>query len=181
MNADKRRSAGTLAAVAMAAMLGCSLAGCLANERPPEASRLGEVISDVSLTLDVRAGSGAEEYYEVERDGSFGFGGGMDARFQRITWTTQLTADEMRSLRDLMLQHGWFKGELRSTNQPKDARYTVEASCDEGSLNKRIDGENDRIEPVRQTLRQIANRRLQTDLERQPKPSVQQPPPATQP
>jgi hypothetical protein len=181
MNADNRRCARVLAA-ATAALLACALtvSGCVADARPPEVSQLGEVISDLSLTLDVRDASGAEEYYEIKRDGSFGFGGGMDARFQRITWTTQLTADEMRSLRDLMKQHGWFNGELRSTNQPKDARYAAKASCDEGSLSKRIAGENDRIEPVRHALREIANRRLQTDLERQPKPSTQRPP-ATQP
>jgi hypothetical protein len=143
---------------------------------------LGEVISDVSLTLYVRDGSGAEEYYEVKRDGAFAFGGGMNARFQRTTWTTQLAPQEMQALRDLMVDNGWFRKAVRSTKAPPEARYAIDAKTSEGTLHKRIEGENDRVESVRLWLRDIANRRLEIDLERQPRPSSErQPPGATQP
>jgi hypothetical protein len=169
--------AGALIVLAVLA----ALSGCVADARGPEPSALGEVISDVSLTLYVRDASGAEEYYEVKRDGAFAFGGGMNARFQRTTWTTQLTAQE-KALRDLMVDNGWFSKAVRSTKTPPDARYTIDAKSSAGRLHKRIEGENDRVEPVRLWLRDIANRRLEIDLERQPRPSSErQPPGATQP
>ncbi len=170
----------TFSAVAGVAVIIVLLAGCLANERGPDSPKLGKVISDVTLTLSVRDASGAEEFYAVKRDGEFGFGGGMDARFERITWTTQLTPAVMQTLRDLMVSNGWFNKDLHSTKQPKEARFEVEAKCEEGTLHKRIEGENDRIDPVRVWLRDIANRRLEVDLERQPKARIQQRP-ATQP
>ena len=157
------------------------VAGCVTDSHGPEANGLGEVISDVSLTLYVRDGSGAEEYYEVKRDGAFGFGGGMNARFQRTTWTTSLTAQEMQALRDLMVSNGWFTKAVKSTKLPKEARYDIDARSSQGTLRKRIEGENDHVEPVRLWLRDVANRRLEIDLERQPRPSAERQPPATQP
>jgi hypothetical protein len=142
---------------------------------------MGEVISDVSLTLGVRDASGAEEYYQVARDGAFGFGGGMNARFDRTTWHTELTREEMLVLRDLMVSNGWFDDRLHSTRQPRDARYDIDAKCSQGTLHKRIEGQNDLVDPVRFWLRDIANRRLEVDLERQPKASRNREPPATNP
>lgn len=149
------------------------LAGCEAAKPPPALSS-GKPISDLSLTLSLRDATGAEEYYTLARDGTFGFGGGLDARFQRVTWTTQLTADEMQRLREQITQQGWFDQGLSATNQPPDARYQIDAHCGKQSLRKTIKGVNDHIEPVRLVLRDIANRRLHMDLERQPKPSLQQ-------
>jgi hypothetical protein len=170
-----------LTASLCAAIPALSLAGCVANERGPDSPKLGTVISDVSLTLDLRDASGAEEFYTVNRDGAFGFGGGMDARFERVTWNTELTAEEMQTLRDLIVSNGWFSNSLHSTKQPKEARYSIEAKSSDGSVHKRIEGENDRVEPVRLWLRDVANRRLQIDLERQPRASVERQPAGTQP
>ena len=171
-------------------MVLCALVclACCEQSKPPPAFSSGTPISDLSLTLSLRDGSGAEEYYTLERDGTFGFGGGMDARFDRTSWTTQLNAEEMQGLRDLILEQGWLKGALTSSKQPPNARYRIEMRLGQQSLLKSIKGENEHVEPVRLALRDIANRRLKPDLERLPKPNLEQRPttaaatgPATQP
>lgn len=154
--------------------------GC-GTAKPPHAIREGTVVADLSLTLEYHDGTGVDEYYALGRDGVFGFGGGMDARFERTSWTTTLEVVEMNSLRDAIMRERWLEDELRSTNQPRETRYTISVKCDGRSVSARVRGRNERIEPVRDVLKDIANRRLQEDLDRQPRPSAETGLPATQP
>jgi hypothetical protein len=100
----------------------------------------------------------------------------MNARFERVAWSTQLNAEEMQGLQDLVLAQGWLETGLSSTKTPPNARCQIDLRLADESLQKTIKGQHPRIEPVRLALRDIANRRLKPDLERQPRPSL-----ATQP
>ncbi len=155
--------------------------GCQEPDRAPEAPREVKDVYGLSLTLDMRDASGAEEYYTVDRDGLLGFGGGLDARFERVSYEAMLSADDMQALQLLIDEQGLLSSTLTSSNQPKDVRYSVKVRTREDSLNKNLKGENARLEALRAQLKQFANRRLMPELERQPKPSAATKPAATQP
>jgi|RhiMethySRZTD1v2_1073278.scaffolds.fasta_scaffold01393_20 hypothetical protein len=155
--------------------------GCQEPDRAPEAPRAVEDVYGLSLTLDLRDASGAEEYYTVDRDGLLGFGGGLDARFERVSYEAMLTADDMQALQRLIDEQELLDSPLTSSNQPKDVRYSVKIRTREDSINKNLKGENARLEAMRAQLKQFANRRLTPELERQPRPSAGTQPAATQP
>ena len=155
--------------------------GCQEPDRAPEAPRAVEDVYGLSLTLDLRDASGAEEYYTVDRDGLLGFGGGLDARFERVSYEAMLTADDMRALQRLINEQGLLDMPLTSSHQPKDVRYSVKIRTREDSLTKNLKGENAKLEALRAQLKQFADRRLMPELERQPRPSVATQPATTQP
>lgn len=169
--------------IALAGLLACIClqGGCNQPARPPESPRAVEKKYDLSITLDLRDAGGAEEYYVVERDGVLGFGGGMNARFQRIVTTIQLEPEDMQQLRDVIERERLLSQPLESTHQPKDARYRIDVHMDRQSVNKSIKGTNPRIEELRSVLKEFANRRLGEDLDRQPRPSAATQPATTQP
>ena len=154
---------------------------CQEPDRAPEAPRAVEDVYGLSLTLDLRDASGAEEYYTVDRDGLLGFGGGLDARFERVSYEAMLTADDMQALQQLIDDQGLLNSPLTSSNLPKDVRYSVKIRTREDSLTKNLKGENAKLEALRAQLKQFANRRLTPELERQPRPSAATQPAATQP
>lgn len=162
-------------------MLGMFIAGCQEPDRPPEAPRAVSDVYGLSLTLDLRDASGAEEYYTVDRDGLLGFGGGMDARFERVSYEGLLSPTDMADLERLIQEQGLLDSPLASSNMPKDVRYSVKIRTRNDSMSKNLKGENAKLEALRAMLRDFANRRLTPDLERQPKPSVGTRPAATQP
>src|SRR5688572_19130414 len=110
--------------------------GCQEPDRAPEAPRAVEDVYGLSLTLDLRDVSGAEEYYTVDRDGLLGFGGGLDARFERVSYEGMLTADDMQALQRLIDEQGLLDSPLTSSNQPKDVRYSVKIRTRGDSINK---------------------------------------------
>jgi hypothetical protein len=146
--------------------------GCNEAARAPDAPRAIKNIYDLEITLDLRDATGAQEYYTVDRDGLLGFGGGMNARFERATYTAQLSEDDMRRLREIIEAERLLDGSLASSNQPKSVYYRIKIKFGDDDLSKNIKGTNERIEGFRIVLRDLANRRLAAELERQPKASV---------
>ncbi len=147
---------------------------CQEPDRAPDAPRIIKNIYGLSIVLDLRDASGAEEFYTVDTDGMLGFGGGMDARFERTSYTAVLDAADMQRLAEIVTKHRLVDQRLESTNLPEGVRYRVRIRNDDGSVNRTIKGENPRIEALRAVLREFANRRLFPELERQPKPSIRQ-------
>lgn len=149
------------------------LSGCNTPDRPPEvAQRASRNIYDLSLSLDLRDASGAQEYYTVDRDGQFGFGGGLNARFQRVTYTAQLSDDDMRRLRETIESQRLLDGSLTSSNQPKSVYFRIKLKFGDDDLRKNLKGDNDRMQALRVVLRDFATRRLEPELDRQPKASA---------
>lgn len=159
--------------VAVAALLPL---GCQEPDRPPEAARAAENVYGLSITLDLRDRTGAEEFYTVDRDGLFSFGGGMNARFEKPSYAATLTAADMQRLDEVIDQQRLLAEPLSSTNQPKDVRYELKIKRSDDSVSRSVKGDNARVEALRVVLREFANRRLAPELERQPKASA-----ATQP
>jgi len=134
------------------------------------------------MTMFLRDATGAEALYQVHDDGTLGFGGGWRARLGSVTWTGPLTTDEITQLRDLLAQHHWFRPPPTATGQPPDQMYRVDIHSPEGRSQFRIKGEHPDLQPIQALLARAALRRLESDLERLPKPSSQRPPgPTTRP
>jgi hypothetical protein len=112
-------------------------------------------------------------FYRVITDGTIGFGGGADARSQRVTWSGPMTAEEIDRLWALLREHGWFSGDVKaaSTGEPEQRWYRIRLRWPGGSKRYKIRGENPQVAPVEALLAQASRRRLEGDLERLPKPS----------
>lgn len=158
----------TLVFVAVVALVPC---GCQQPDHPPEAARAAKNVYGLSITLDLRDKTGAEEFYTVDRDGLFSFGGGMNARFEKPSYTAMLAEADMQRLDAVIEQQRLLTEPLNSTNQPDNVRYELKIKRSGDSVNKTVKGDNSRVEALRAVLREFANRRLESELERQPKAS----------
>jgi hypothetical protein len=143
------------------------LSGCASSQR------LDSSTGGIELTLFVRDGGGSEEYYTVLRDGSLGFGGGMNARIAKVTWNDALTMEEIATLRDLIRDHDWCGRKWQSTREPESQAYRVSINSPECRRSFRLKGEHPDVQPVRELLRKASLRRLKSDLDRLPKPSAE--------
>jgi hypothetical protein len=151
--------------------LAAVMAGCaaLSGADPGSATR------GLSLEVWLRGEENLTVLYRVEPAGTIGFGGGPDARFQRITWTGPLTAEEIDRLWALLQEHGWFSGEVKaaSTGEPRERQYRIRLRWPGGSKRYRIRGENPQVTPVEALLDQASRRRLGGFLETFPRPGPQ--------
>ena len=154
-----------LVGTALAAMI----AGCaaLSGVDPGSATR------GLTLELWLRGQENLMVLYRVEQEGTIGFGGGADARNQRITWTGPLTAEEIDRLWVLLDEHGWFTGDVKtaSTGEPRHRRYRIRMRWPGGSKRYKTRGENPAVTPVETLLEQASRRRLGGFLQTLPSPS----------
>ena len=127
------------------------------------------------LSLDMYAwGEGNfAVFYRVGTDGSLGFGGGVDARVQNVSWTGALTAEEIDRLWVLLEEHGWFSGAVKAatTGDPKRRQYRLRVRWPDGQKKYRVKGENPGVAPVEELLGAAARRRMDGFLETLPQPS----------
>ena len=112
-------------------------------------------------------------YYRVGTDGSLGFGGGVDARVQNVSWTGVVTAEEIDRLWVLLEEHGWFSGDVKAatTGDPKRRQYRLQVRWPDGQKKYRIKGENPGVAPVEAMLNAAARRRMDGFLDTLPEPS----------
>lgn len=154
------------------------LSGCKSGPGGPPADT---PTGGLELRMFVRDASGAESLYQVNRDGSIEFGGGVNARLDRTTWKGQLTLDEIQRLRSLIESHGWYERNPPSTGEPPDMLYRVTINSTQARKRFKVMGESSEVAPVRDVLFHAALRRVQPDLERLPQPSVLRPGAASSP
>ncbi|MCH8153460.1 MAG: hypothetical protein IH830_13935 [Planctomycetes bacterium] len=146
------------------------LAALLAASMFPGCARSGAAESlwgtgGIALEMLVRGEGHLAALYRVQPDGTIGFGGGTDARNRRVTWTGQMTAQEIEQLRSLLQQHGWFHAVPSSTSSAADAKrsYRIKLSWPQGRWRRHITGISPHITPLHDLLEQIARRRLEED------------------
>lgn len=157
-------------ALAIGAMVVLAIQGCASDQHTDAKAASGAFSGD--LTLFSRDGTDAEEYFKVSQDGTIGFGGGMNARLEKISWTGPMTPEELKSLGELIASHDWCKRDWVSTRVPEKALYRISLQTDECHRTIRLKGEHPDVNPVRDLLRKAALRRLQPDLDRLPQPSI---------
>lgn len=162
------------------ARLGVAVA-CMALAACESAPRASSSAGGIDLTMYVLEDGGSEEYFTVDRDGALGYGGGMNARLEKTVWTDHLTADEAAQLKRLIAERGWCGKDWESTDEPKKQRYRVSLNSPDCRQSFRLKGEHPDVKPVRDLLHDAALRRLKSDLDRLPSPSLKQSGPTTAP
>ncbi len=141
--------------------------GCAASQRGAP-----DVTGGVSLRLRMNdARGGAAVLYDVSQDGTLGFAGGMDATFDRITWTGALTADEIAQLLGHIERDGWFERSPKGAGEPESLTYRINLKGPAGRKQFVVKGANVSVQAVEALLDRAARRRLEPILERLPKPS----------
>jgi hypothetical protein len=148
------------------AALAAVLSGCQGTDP-------GTVTRGLSLELWDRGLENRAVLYQVETDGRISFGGGRDAIHKRVSWTGQLTDDEIDQLWVLLEDHGWFSGEMKaaSTGEPRRRQCWIRMRWPGGSKRYRFRGQNPEVDPVEALLAEASRRRLHGDLETLPRPS----------
>ena len=124
------------------------------------------------LSMYVRDETGAESLYKVTRDGTLGFGGGLNARLDHTTWSGPLFPEELRQLHDLLAAADWFKAKPESTGQPEQKIYRISLNSKEKVRSFRLKGDHLQIKPIRDLLDTASLRRLEVDLRRLPEPNL---------
>jgi len=148
-----------------------SLAGC-ATPRELDPS---ERVNEHSMDLEVRYTDDARRavLYRVKPNGMFEFAGGRAALDGRATFTTLLAGQDVEMLRLLIEESGWETRELAGSGEPRQRRYVILLRTEKGGFRHDIRGECPDVEPVLERLETIANRRLKSDLDRQPDAGIQ--------
>ncbi len=157
-------------AVVVAVVVTLAIAGCASGSHTD--AKVAEGAFNGDLTMFSRDGTDAEEYFKVSPDGTLGFGGGMNARLEKISWTGPMTVEELKLLGELIATHDWCKRDWVSTRQPEKALYRMSLQTAECRRTIRVKGEHPDVDPVRDLLRKASLRRLQPDLDRLPQPSI---------
>ena len=123
----------------------------------------------VRITLLRDQGDAASLYY-MHYDGTISFGGGIDARLDRTTWTGQLRDDEIDEVLNLIDRHGWFERRPVTDGQPPELLYHLEVSGPRGYKRYQWRGESPDVVPILELLDQAARRRFGYILDALPKP-----------
>lgn len=137
--------------------------GCASTS---QASRTG----GVTLTLRIEESGNMAAYYTVDSDGTIGFGGGLDARFDRISWTGSMQDEELSELLALIEQNQLFERKPVGTGEPKSLRWRFELSGPKGWNRSRLTGECPILRQVYELLDASSRRRFEGILESLTKP-----------
>ena len=169
MSADRTRIRRLMRTVCvmLAATLGAF--GCAGGSRVDPQSPTG----GLSLKMLVLTQDNAAAMYRVEPDGTIHFGGGLDARQEKTTWSGPMTAQEIQHLRDLIAQHGWYDAGPASTGRPPGRSYRIQLRWPQGRRTFRIIGRSLDVTPIERLLAHAAGRRHDAFLDTLPKPSTE--------
>ena len=157
-------------ALSMTFMVTLSLLGCSGGSRVDPQSPTG----GLSLKMLVVTEDNAAALYRVQPDGTIHFGGGLDARQEKTTWSGPMTAEEIQQLHDLLTHHGWFDAGPASTDQPPGRSYRIQLRWPKGRQTYRVIGRSLDVTPIEQLLAQAAGRRHEAFLQTLPRPSSEQ-------
>jgi hypothetical protein len=150
---------------ATALLIVLSLAGCAAAPQAGEADSL-----DFELELFLDRGGGAMELYRVERGRSISFGGGLDARDGRVSWTGDLAAADVDAIRAVLEEHGYYATRPATTGEAHERRATLTIRSARGDHRHRVRGTAPAVESLRDVLEPIARRRHERALHALPRP-----------
>lgn len=139
------------------------IAGCVST---PVASRTG----GMKLKLGIEESGNMAAYYTVGTDGTIGFGGGLDARFERIAWTGSMQDEEVAKLLLLIEQHQLYDRKPVGTGEPKNLRWRFELSGPGGWNRSRLTGECPILREMYEILKTSSRRRFDGIIDDLPKP-----------
>lgn len=140
-------------------------AGC-ASRGPVTDDRTG----GISLELRDAPEPTAASLYRVELDGTLRFAGGQAARDRRFTWSGPLTDEEIARLRQIIRDDRLDAGRELPAATPSPRRTDLRLRLPGGNLRYRLEGEVPAVEALRGLLEEASRRRLDSFMQRLPKP-----------
>lgn len=149
-----------IAIVASAVNVGCA---------STDAAEANSPTGGISLEMSITGKDNLAAIYRVEQDGSIHFGGGMDARINKTSWTGQLTEQDIEHLRASLDEHGWFTQDPASSSIDSDRKYRIDLRWPGGHRSFKVTGKGPKIAQIEDLLAKIANRRHDVFLESLPK------------
>ena len=170
MSAGRTRRSRLMLTVCVTLVATLAPLGCSGGSRVDPQSPTG----GLSLKMLVLTQDNAAAMYRVEPDGTIHFGGGLDARQEKTTWSGPMTAQEIQQLRDLIAQHGWYDAGPVSTDRPPGRSYRIQLRWPQGRRTFRVLGRSLDVTPIEQLLAHAAGRRHDAFLDTLPKPSSEQ-------
>ncbi len=170
MSAGRTRPGRLIRTVCVTLVLTLAPIGCAGGSRVDPQSPTG----GLSLKMLVLTEDNAAAMYRVKPDGTIHFGGGLDARQGKATWSGPMTAQEIQHLRDLIARHEWYDAGPASTDRPTGRSYRIQLRWPQGRRTFRVVGRSLDVTPIEQLLAHAAGRRHEAFLETLPKPSSEQ-------
>ena len=140
--------------------------GCASGGRADPQS----VTGGVSLEMRIRDTGGMHAMYLVKQDGTITFAGGLDATWDRPTWTGAMTREQIDRFTSLIGELGWFERTPPSTADPPGRSYSIALRGPTGKRSYKVKGAGPQVAPMHALLQEIAGARLDLFIERQPKP-----------
>jgi len=144
-----------------------TVAGGCAAPAPPAVDATGGVTLHLRM-FDTEGGAAA--LYDVARDGTLGFGGGIDARIDAIAWTGAMSAEEIADLRAALEAQQWFDPPPKGDGNPETLSYQVDLRGPSGRARFRATGRCPPVEAVLAVLDRIARKRFDPYLQTLPQP-----------
>lgn len=153
----RRRAATTL--------LVLILGGC-ATGSAPDLERPTVTIADgFFLELWVQGEGNYAVLYRVNGARRLGYGGGLDAINRQLSWTGELTPEELDRLDELLEEHGWYEGKVESTGKPPKHVSRINLRSPRGHRRFKVKGRSSDVTPIEKLLEEASMRRLKRDLD----------------
>lgn len=164
----------SLCRLVVAAMLClCALPGCTSQPLVPPHDA-GSPTGGLGLRLwYAQIESRQYQLFEVDRDGSFRYGGGMVAFNRHTDWAGTLTPDEARAIRTMVDDAGWLTAEKPSQTTADTPLAELALYADGKTRNVEIRGPDPRVTAFVDALQKIANQRFERFLQRLPEAGSQ--------
>lgn len=149
-------------------LLAAIVSGCASKPKGPD------VTGGMELWLLRREGNSVAQY-TLERDGTFMFAGGADARDERTSWTTTLSAEQVEPLVTAIEQTGWLEREPEGDRSDRSIVWEVHVSDSEHKRKFKAYGNRPEAQALYERLDAIARTRFDDYLETFPRPGPQKP------
>jgi len=173
MNCRPRVPALRSVARAMGALVLALVAGPIACTPAPVGAGGPDRTDGMAVRMLVERSAGSAAYYVLRTDGTLGWGGGTDALERRVTWTGELTDEELEAVRRVLNTTDWFDRPPVGDGEPPDLRQDVAVWAAGAHVRSRIEGDDERVAALREILESAAFRRNEEFLRRLPEPSVE--------
>lgn len=113
------------------------------------------------------------QLFEVSRDGSFNYGGGMEAFNRKTDWSGKLTPDEARAIRAAVDAAGWMTVPNASSGTAESPLAEFQLFADGKTRSFEIRGVDPAVTGLVDMMQKIANQRFERFLQRLPEAGSQ--------
>ena len=172
---DKRsRLGGAMLALLIASglVLGCAGSGSGKEGIASGAANGGTRTGGLNLELTVRGPGGERARYVLQEEGILSFSGGRDVILDRVSWTGDLSDDEIKKVRDTIQSVGWLEVKPASMPDGDEYVYTIDLESPTQTASWTITGDSPYVRPVYIVLDQVSRKRFDSYLDQLPKPSL---------